>query len=79
MMTLIQRLVVSLLPKRWSDAIRTESQSWLLSCSVCGVTRSVWDMGGIRYKAASTGRRVVVWCGQCKKFREMSLERKSTS
>lgn len=44
-MTLIQRLVVSLLPKRWSDAIRAESQSWLLRCSVCGATRSVWEMG----------------------------------
>ncbi|MCL4861664.1 MAG: hypothetical protein KJZ93_19755 [Caldilineaceae bacterium] len=78
-MTLIQRLVVSLLPKRWSDAIRAESQSWVLRCSVCGTARSVWDMGGIRYKAASVGRRVVVRCGQCGKFREMSLERKPTN
>lgn len=78
-MTLIQRLVVSLLPRRWSDAIQAESQSWILTCSVCGVTRSVWDMGGIRYKAASVGRHVVVRCGRCGKFRQMSLERKTAN
>ncbi len=77
-MTFIQKLVITLLPKRWSEAIQTESQSWLLRCSSCGTTRSVWEAGGIRFKAASVGKRTLVWCAQCGQPRLMSVERKTT-
>ncbi len=76
-MTLIQKLVLTLLPKRWSQAIQAESQSWLLRCTVCGATRSVWDAGGIRYKAASVGKRTMGWCAQCGRWRALAVERKT--
>ena len=76
-MTFIQKLVVGILPKRWSEAIQAESQSWRLRCSICGTTRSVWDAGGIRSKAASIGKSTLVWCAPCGQPRIMSVERKT--
>jgi uncharacterized Zn finger protein len=77
-MTFIQNLVTSLLPKEWSAAIQAESESWLLACSVCGSVRSVWEVGGVRFKAASVGKRVMVRCAQCGQLRLMSMQRKAT-
>jgi hypothetical protein len=76
-MTLIQKAVLSLLPKRWSAAIQAESESWLLRCSVCGTARSVWEAGGIRFGAASVGKRVAIWCPTCGRIRVMVVERRS--
>jgi uncharacterized Zn finger protein len=74
-MTFMQRLVMTLMPQQWAAAIRAESQEWLLSCSGCGISRSVWEVGGIRFKASSAGKRVLVWCKECGQLRWMSLER----
>jgi hypothetical protein len=74
-MIFIQKLVVDILPKRWSEAIQTESQSWLLRCSICGITRSVWEAGGIRFRAASIGKSTTVWCAQCGQLRMMAVKR----
>jgi hypothetical protein len=72
MASLIQRLVLRL-PKRWSDAIQADSERWLLTCPVCGTVRSVWDIGGVRYKAYSRGKVTGVWCTTCKAFRLMPM------
>ena len=74
-MTLIQRLIARL-PKTWYDAIRTESEEWIFTCPECGLARSVWDIGGVRYKAVSAGKRSLVWCPQCQQMRWMPLTRR---
>ncbi len=76
-MSLIQRLIVNLLPKRWSDAMRAESKEWMLTCESCGTTRSLWEMGGVRYKGTSRDKRTLTWCRQCSRMRWMKVERKS--
>jgi hypothetical protein len=38
-------------------------------------SRSVWDAGGIRWKAASVGKRTVVQCSRCGGLREAAIER----
>jgi uncharacterized Zn finger protein len=73
-MSFIQKLVTGILPKRWAESIKAESESWLLHCPTCGSIRSIWDIGGIRYKAASHGKRTMVWCQQCGKLRMMAVE-----
>jgi hypothetical protein len=50
-MTLIQKLVTTVLPRRWAAAIEADSRAWMARCP-CGHEMSVWDAGGIRYKAA---------------------------
>ncbi len=71
-MTLIQRLIM-LLPKAWSDDIRADSEKWILTCSKCGTERSIWDIGGVRYKAYSRGKVTVTYCTTCRALRTMTV------
>jgi hypothetical protein len=36
---------------RLGAAMAAESRTWLICCPVCGTVRSVWDAGGLHYKA----------------------------
>jgi phage terminase large subunit GpA-like protein len=56
--------LVRLLPRRWADALEADSRRWLIVCPSCGHERSVWDIGGIRYKAAGNPRWYMR-CPQC--------------
>jgi DNA-directed RNA polymerase subunit RPC12/RpoP len=38
-------------------AMEAESRAWMVQCPHCGAERSVWETGGIRYRAAGTSRR----------------------
>ncbi len=62
-MSLIQKVVKVLLPTRWVAAIEAKSRQWVMRC-VCGHEISIWDAGGIRFKAAGKPRR---WarCPRC--------------
>ena len=50
-MGLIQKLFVELVPKKWAESMETESRTWVTRCP-CGFERSLWEAGGIRWKAA---------------------------
>ena len=50
-MSLVQKLFVALLPKKWAERVEAESRTWMARCS-CGFERSIWEAGGIRWKAA---------------------------
>jgi uncharacterized C2H2 Zn-finger protein len=73
-MSFIQNFVTTVLPKAWSQAIQHESQNWLLRCPACDSTRSVWDLGGIRFKAASINKKIYARCPHCSKTSMMPLE-----
>jgi len=62
-MTFIQELLTTVLPKAWAEEMRAESLSWMVRCP-CGFERSVWEIGGIRWKAKGSPRRWGV-CPQC--------------
>jgi RNase P subunit RPR2 len=64
--TLTQRIVMRLMPGRAED-IERESREWLVVCPNCGFERSIWDMGGVRYKAKSRGKYVGAKCRSCGK------------
>jgi predicted RNA-binding Zn-ribbon protein involved in translation (DUF1610 family) len=53
-----------LLGPEGAAAAEAESRGWLLVCPNCGLSRSVWEMGAVRYKASGTGRRLFV-CPRC--------------
>ncbi len=55
-MSSIQRFFTTILPARWAASMEAESRSWLIRCA-CGHEKSVWDSGGIRWKAGGTPRR----------------------
>ncbi|MBI5801421.1 MAG: hypothetical protein HZA92_11980 [Verrucomicrobia bacterium] len=64
-MTTVQRLAKQLLPKQTADAMEAESRQWRVLCA-CGHERSIWDLGGIRYKAAGNPRKLMK-CPACGK------------
>jgi predicted RNA-binding Zn-ribbon protein involved in translation (DUF1610 family) len=64
MASFTQRLVTRLMPRRAAE-IERETREWDVVCPKCGDTRSVWDIGGIRYKAASKGKRIGSTCPSC--------------
>ncbi|MBV9881644.1 MAG: hypothetical protein JO276_01395 [Sphingomonadaceae bacterium] len=41
-----------------TPAIEAESRAWMISCPKCGFEQSVWESGGIRYRAAGSSRQL---------------------
>lgn len=63
-MSFVQTVVKNFLPKGLALDIETESRAWMLKCQNCGSEHSVWDAGGIRWKASGNPTRLV-YCPQC--------------
>jgi hypothetical protein len=54
---------------RWVDAdtaaaMEAHSRAWLVQCPNCSLDRSIWEIGGIRYKAAGQPR-LRLSCPRC--------------
>ncbi|MEZ5427263.1 MAG: hypothetical protein R2747_13420 [Pyrinomonadaceae bacterium] len=63
-MTFVQKLFTAILPRAWTESMRAESLEWMIKCPDCGFERSVWEAGGVRWKAKGNPRRRMV-CVQC--------------
>lgn len=57
------------------DDMRRESETWFVQCKRCGVERSVWARGGVRYKAAGEPLKYLK-CEACGRGRWHRLYRK---
>jgi hypothetical protein len=64
-MNWMQRLLFRVLPRSRAEAIEAESRSWVMRCP-CGHETSVWEAGGIRYKASGNPRKLLrcAGCGE---------------
>lgn len=62
-------LLLKLIPAASRPAAEEESRNWKAVCGNCGHETSVWDLGGIRYKA-SRGQITSTFgrCSQCGKL-----------
>ena len=67
-MSFIQKLLKAVLPDAWAKSMEAESREWRRTYP-CGHARSVWDLGGIRWKAAGNPRQRV----KCPKMRPVDL------
>jgi hypothetical protein len=74
-MSFFQKLLMALVPRRWADEMEAESRSWMLRCNVCGLERSVWEMGGVRWKAAGRSSRLMR-CPRCGRTTWHTLDRR---
>jgi hypothetical protein len=45
-------LLLSLMSPARRARAEAESRAWKATCPACGTKTSVWDLGGLRYKAA---------------------------
>jgi hypothetical protein len=64
-MNRLQRFFSLLLPKSWD--LEAESRAWKTRCSKCDHESSIWETGGIRYKAVGNPRKMFR-CPHCGKF-----------
>ncbi|MEW5738217.1 MAG: hypothetical protein AB1938_04790 [Myxococcota bacterium] len=76
-MSLIHWLV-SKLPRKLAEDMERESRAWKFICPTCDLRTSVWEMGGVRYKAASRGKRTFARCPRCNAFKWHRVEKDST-
>lgn len=70
-----QKFFMAILPARWAKSMEAESRNWMIRCS-CGFERSVWESGGIRWKARGTPRRYLL-CQGCGQLTWHTIVRKS--
>ena len=73
------RVVMSLMRRfapKHAEAAERESREWFFVCRECGHARSYRELGGIRYKAASRGKRTLTKCPSCGVRRWHSVERR---
>jgi hypothetical protein len=64
-MSLIQKLFLAVLPEKWAENMEAESRRWMMRCP-CGFEFSIWDTGGIRWKAAGN-ERLYLACPKCRR------------
>ena len=67
---MLRKLFLRLFPSL-AARIEAESRTWIIECPSCHYEISVWDAGGIRYKAYGTVRRL----GRCRQCRRMGMLR----
>ncbi len=77
-LSLVQRIVLRLMPGS-AEAIERESRQWIATCPKCGRERSIWELGGVRYKAWSRGLKMGFRCDSCGRFSMHRVERRRSS
>jgi hypothetical protein len=63
----LRSFILWFMPDAMKKAAEADSRAWIGTCKHCGAGNSIWDIGGIRYKAA--GEPITrVRCPKCGKF-----------
>ncbi len=70
-LSFIQRVTKFVCNSGKFEEIMKESKQWKFKCS-CGQISNIWEIGGIRYKAAGNPSKGLV-CPFCKKFSMQKL------
>jgi hypothetical protein len=55
-MSWFQQVLTKLFPPSWSASMEAESREWMVRCRACGFERSLWELGGVRWKRKGSGR-----------------------
>lgn len=74
-MTRVQRFFKRILPKQMAAEMEAESREWMLRCE-CGTEQSIWELGGIRWKASGNPKKLMK-CAKCGKATWHTLTRQS--
>jgi hypothetical protein len=61
-----QQLISKIVPRSWASSMEAESRAWIVGCPACCFERSIWDLGGIRWKATGS-KRILARCPNCGK------------
>lgn len=67
-MSNIQRFFQAILPKSWAADMEADSRRWKMRCRTCQTVQSVWEAGGIRWRAIG-GSITATYCQNCRRMR----------
>lgn len=73
----LRSLIQMFVSKETFAAMEAESKVWMAQCPNCKFERSIWDMGGIRYKAAGNPKIYQV-CPNCIQRQWLTIYKKSS-
>jgi hypothetical protein len=73
-MGLVQKALKAVMPHKLAEAMEAESRLWMMRCPD-GHEISVWDAGGIRYKAKGKAIPRLFKCAKCGKLRKMEFSK----
>jgi hypothetical protein len=73
--SVVQRVVKAIVPDSVAADMEKESRQWIARCNTCGHETSVWDMGGIRWKASGSPRRLLA-CKACGRNRMHTVSKR---
>jgi len=74
--SLTQRIILAFVSPAIAAAMEADSRAWKLHCGHCGHTQSIWEIGGIRYKAYGNSR-MLRRCRNCGKISWQRLAKDS--
>jgi hypothetical protein len=72
----IQKLMMKILPPKWAEAMEADSRRWMVRCDTCCSERSIWEIGGVRWKASGNSI-TVMRCPQCSKITRHTIYKKA--
>ena len=73
---MIRKLLRTLMSEDSFRRVEEESRDWYFTCGTCGQEFSVWDLGGIRYRASGYPSRLVK-CPMCQTKAMLKIKRRS--
>ncbi len=68
-------LVMRFMSDETKKKAEAESRAWIGVCKHCGTENSIWDIGGLRYKAAGRPTKLVR-CPKCHKVGPHTFEKR---
>lgn len=71
----VQRLFTGMFSPATAARMEADSRMWMMQCPNCGWERSIWELGGIRYKAIGNPRSLQR-CPDCRQIRWMKIYRR---
>jgi hypothetical protein len=66
-----QKLFTGLASPSTAAKMEAESRSWMVRCPRCGFEQSVWETGGVKYKAAGTS----YWFRRCPNCHKLAWQK----
>lgn len=69
-----QRIVKFFVSKTKFEAMQQESEKWKFKCEECQKETSIWDIGGIRYKAKGN-LKMKIKCSNCGKISSCEIQK----
>ena len=73
---MLRDIILWFMPPKMRAEAEADSRKWGAACPRCQAVSSVWDMGGIRYKA-SGNKVALARCSKCGKASFMRLEKRN--